>query len=95
MSISKQDVMYVANLARLTLDEASIDTFADQVGKILDYVDSLRQVDTTGVEPTSHAIFLSNAFREDEPKPHPGTENALKNAPEKEAGQFVVPKIIG
>lgn len=95
MSISKQDVMYVANLARLTLDEVSIDTFADQVGKILDYVDSLRQVDTTGVEPTSHAIFLSNAFREDEPKPHPGSESALENAPEKESGQFVVPKIIG
>jgi aspartyl-tRNA(Asn)/glutamyl-tRNA(Gln) amidotransferase subunit C len=95
MSISKQDVMYVANLARLTLDEGSIDTFADQIGKILDYVDSLRQVDTTGVEPTSHAIFLSNAFREDALKPHPGTELALENAPEKESGQFVVPKIIG
>jgi len=95
MSISKQDVMYVANLARLTLDDTSIDTFADQIGKILDYVDSLRQVDTTGVEPTSHAIFLSNAFREDEAKPHPGTESALENAPEKESGQFVVPRIIG
>jgi len=95
MSISKQDVMYVANLARLNLDEAAIDTFADQIGKILDYVDSLRQVDTAGVEPTSHAIFLSNAFREDAPKPQPGTESALVNAPEKESGQFVVPKIIG
>jgi aspartyl-tRNA(Asn)/glutamyl-tRNA(Gln) amidotransferase subunit C len=95
MTISKKDVMYVANLARLTLDDASIDTFADQLGNILDYVDSLGQVDTTGVEPTNHAIFLSNAFREDEPKPHPGTDSALENAPEKESGQFVVPKIIG
>jgi len=95
MSISKQDVMYAANLARLTLDKASIDTFADQLGKVLNYVDSLGKVDTTGVEPTSHAIFLNNAFREDEQRPHPGTENALENAPEKESGQFVVPKIIG
>jgi aspartyl-tRNA(Asn)/glutamyl-tRNA(Gln) amidotransferase subunit C len=95
MSISKQDVMYVANLARLNLDEAAIDTFAGQIGNILDYVDALRQVDTTGIEPTSHAISLNNAFREDEPKPHPGTDNALTNAPEKESGQFVVPKIIG
>jgi len=95
MSISKQDVMYVANLARLSLDEASIDIFADQIGKILDYVDTLGQVDTTGVPPTSHAIFLSNAFRSDELKPHPGPDKALINAPEKESGQFVVPKIIG
>jgi aspartyl-tRNA(Asn)/glutamyl-tRNA(Gln) amidotransferase subunit C len=95
MSISEKDVMYVANLARLTLDEPSIAKFADQIGKILDYVDALRQVDTTGVPSTSHAIFLNNAFREDEIKPHPGRENALANAPEKEEGQFVVPKIIG
>jgi aspartyl-tRNA(Asn)/glutamyl-tRNA(Gln) amidotransferase subunit C len=95
MSISKQDVMYVANLARLNLDEESIDAFADQIGSILDYVDALRQVDTTGIEPTSHAISLSNAFREDTPKPHPGADSALENAPEKESGQFVVPKIIG
>jgi aspartyl-tRNA(Asn)/glutamyl-tRNA(Gln) amidotransferase subunit C len=95
MSISKQDVMYVANLARLTLDDASIDTFADQLGKILDYVDSLSQVDTTGVAPTNHAILLNNAFRDDEPKQQPGTDAALENAPDKESGQFVVPKIIG
>ncbi len=95
MSISKEDVMYVANLARLTLDESSIDMFADQIGKILDHVDALRQVDTTGVAPTSHAISLSNAFREDNLKPQPGTEKALENAPERESGQFVVPKIIG
>ena len=95
MSISEKDVRYVANLARLTLDETSITVFADQIGKILDHVDTLRQVDTTGVPSTSHAIFLNNAFREDEIKPHPGQGNALANAPEKEEGQFVVPKIIG
>lgn len=95
MSISEKDVMYVANLARLTLDEASITMFAEQIGKILDHVDTLRQVDTTGIIPTSHAIFLNNAFREDEIIPHPGRVNALANAPEKEEGQFVVPKIIG
>jgi aspartyl-tRNA(Asn)/glutamyl-tRNA(Gln) amidotransferase subunit C len=95
MSISEKDVMYVADLARLTLDEASIATFADQIGKILDHMDSLRQVDTTGVEPTNHAILLNNAFREDDQKPHPGSESALENAPLKESGQFVVPKIIG
>ena len=95
MSISEKDVRYVANLARLILDETAITMFADQIGKILDHVDTLRQVDTNGVPSTSHAIFLNNAFREDEIKPHPGQESALANAPEKEEGQFVVPKIIG
>ena len=95
MSISEKDVIYVANLARLMLDDASITTFAGQIGKILDHVDTLRQVDTTSVPPTNHAIFLNNAFRGDEIKPHPGQEKALVNAPEKEKGQFVVPKIIG
>ena len=95
MSISEKDVTYVANLARLTLDETSIRKFSDQIGKILNHVDTLRQVDTTDVPPTSHAIFLNNAFREDDIKPHPGSANALANAPEKEEGQFVVPKIIG
>lgn len=95
MSITKADVMYVANLARLNLDDAAMTMFAGQIGKILDYVDTLRQVDTDGVAPTSHAIFLNNAFREDDMKPHPGQEGALANAPEKESGQFTVPKIIG
>jgi aspartyl-tRNA(Asn)/glutamyl-tRNA(Gln) amidotransferase subunit C len=95
MSISEKDVRYVANLARLTLDETSITTFADQIGKILNHVDTLRQVDTTGVPSMSHAISLNNAFREDEIKPHPGSVSALANAPEEEEGQFVVPKIIG
>ena len=94
MSISEKDVMYVANLARLTLDESSISKFADQIGKILDHVDTLRQVDTTGVPSTSHAIFLNNAFREDEIRPHPGRENALANAPEKDEGTFIVPRVI-
>ena len=95
MTISKDDVTYVANLARLALDDANIEVFSEQIGKILDHVDTLKQVDTTGVRPTSHAIFLNNAFREDEHRPEPGQEKALSNAPEKEDGHFIVPKVIG
>ena len=95
MSISKQDVSYVANLARLSMEESDRDTFAQQIAKILEYVDTLNQVDTTGVEPTSHAIFLNNAFREDDPKPHLGQDKSLANAPEDENGHFIVPKVIG
>jgi aspartyl-tRNA(Asn)/glutamyl-tRNA(Gln) amidotransferase subunit C len=95
MRITREEVLHVANLARLELDEASIDTFAGQIGKILEYVETLNQVDTEGVVPTSHAIFLSNAFREDEERGHLDREVALSNAPEKEDGNFVVPKVVG
>lgn len=87
--------MYVADLARLDLDEASIDKFAEQIGTILAYMDKLRNVDTKGVKPTSHAITLNNAFREDDQRDHLDTETATANAPETEAGSFVVPKVVG
>ena len=94
MKITKDQVLYVADLARLDLDEASIDKFAGQIGKILDYVDKLNEIDTEGIRPTSHAISLTNAFREDEQKEHLERDQALANAPQKEEGAFVVPKII-
>jgi aspartyl-tRNA(Asn)/glutamyl-tRNA(Gln) amidotransferase subunit C len=94
MKITKEEVLYVARLARLELDEASIDRFSAQIATILDYVDTLKKLDTTGVQPTSHAIFLANAFREDEPDEHLDRELALANAPEKENGAFLVPKVI-
>ena len=87
--------MYVADLARLELDEESIHTFAEQIDTILAYMDKLRSVDTQGVKPTSHAIALNNAFRDDDEKNHLDNEIALANAPEKEDGSFVVPKVIG
>jgi len=95
MKITKEEVMYVAELARLDLDEASIEMFANQIGKILEYVAALNRVNTDNVPPTSHAIFLTNAFREDETKKHLDRDMALSNAPEKEDGNFIVPRIIG
>jgi len=94
MKITKQEVIHVANLARLDMDEASIEKFVGQIGTILEYVDKLNQVDTKGIKPTSHAIFLSNAFREDEEKQHLERDLALANAPEQEDGSFIVPKVI-
>ena len=95
MKITKDEVLYVADLARLDLDEASIDMFAEQITEILGYVDMLKAVDTGGVQPTSHAILLTNAFREDESKEHLERDRALANAPEKEDGSFIVPKVVG
>lgn len=87
--------MYVADLARLDLEEASLDRFADQISTILDYVDKLNEVDTESVRPTSHAIFLTNAFRDDEQIEHLDREKVLANAPQEEDGSFVVPKVVG
>ena len=95
MKITKEQVLYVADLARLNLDEDAIDKFAGQIADILDYVDKLNEVNTDGVKPTSHAISLTNAFREDEPRAHLDRELVLNNAPEKEEGNFVVPKVVG
>ena len=94
MKISKDEVLHVARLARLDINDADIDRFAGQIGSILDYVDTLKQVDTTGVTATSHAISLTNAFREDIERPHLSQDASLSNAPEKDDGAFVVPKVI-
>ena len=94
MKITRQEVMHVSRLARLDMNDAAVDKFAGQIGDILDYVDTLNQVDTEGVDPTSHAISLTNAFREDMPVPSLATDAALANAPEGEDGCFLVPKII-
>jgi aspartyl-tRNA(Asn)/glutamyl-tRNA(Gln) amidotransferase subunit C len=95
MKISKVDVIHVANLARLELDEAAVEKFSHQIGAILDYVDTLNRLDTTGVISTSHAIFRTNAFREDEVRNHLARESALANAPEKDDRTFRVPRVIG
>ena len=93
--ITKDDISYIADLARLEMDESSIDTFAGQIGKILDYVDTLNRINTEGVQPTSHAISLTNAFRDDVEAGHLNQELVLRNAPEKEEGSFLVPKVVG
>jgi len=94
MKISRADILHVGNLARLEMDEESIEKFTKQAEEILEYVNKLNDIDTEGVVPTSHAIFLKNAFREDAGRESFDHENLLKNAPEKEGGNFIVPKVI-
>ncbi|MBW1739807.1 MAG: Asp-tRNA(Asn)/Glu-tRNA(Gln) amidotransferase subunit GatC [Deltaproteobacteria bacterium] len=95
MKITKEEVVHVAKLARLNLDEDAIALYTKQLGDILTYMEALNRVDTEDVRPTSHAIFINNAFREDEVKPSMPVERALANAPESEDGGFIVPKVIG
>jgi aspartyl-tRNA(Asn)/glutamyl-tRNA(Gln) amidotransferase subunit C len=92
--ITLETVRHVADLARLDLDPAQMDQLAAQIDGILDYVDTLNQVDTEGIAPTCNVIQLVNAFREDELQPSLDRQEALLNAPDQENGQFVVPRVI-
>lgn len=95
MGITREKIVHVANLARLELDEASVEKFSGQIETILEYIDMLNKVDTEGVNPTAHAVYQTNAFREDEPGKHLDREAALANAPEQDGENFLVPKVIG
>ncbi|MDF1592846.1 MAG: Asp-tRNA(Asn)/Glu-tRNA(Gln) amidotransferase subunit GatC [Desulfobacterales bacterium] len=94
MKITKEEVQHVAHLARLDIDERNMDALAGQIGKILDYVDMLSRVNTEGVKPTTHAILLTNAFREDSETVHMDREKSMANAPDKLDANFLVPKVI-
>ncbi len=94
MEITQQDVEKVAQLARLAVTPAEKDTFARQLSQILTHVDTLKQCDTTGVEPTATVMGQVNVFREDVIRPSLPSDKALVNAPEREADGFVVPKIL-
>jgi aspartyl-tRNA(Asn)/glutamyl-tRNA(Gln) amidotransferase subunit C len=90
----KMDIEKVARLARLELSEEDKVTFGNQLEQILTYMEQLNRLDTTGVEPTSHAIPIHNAFREDETRPSFPREEVLNISPDKENGQLRVPRII-
>ena len=94
MKITHNEVIHVANLARIDLDEKDVNLFAKQIGMILEYVETLDSIGTEGVKATYHAISLNNAFRDDCETKSLENNAALLNAPEKEDGAFVVPKII-
>ena len=94
MKISTPEVAHVADLARLELSQDALSKYAGQLAGVLDYVDKLNEVDTTGVAPTSHAIAMTNAFREDRVGEHMDRDLVLANAPQSEDGAFVVPKVI-
>ncbi len=93
MSISIKDVEHVAKLARLSLTEDEKKLYAEQLGRIIDSFNELSSIDTTGVEPMSHALPIVNVLREDEVIESLGHDKLLANAPEAENGFFHVPRI--
>lgn len=92
--ITLAEVEHVARLARLDLTPEEKGKMRSQLDAILTYIDKLRELDTEGVEPTSHAIPMTNVMREDEPRPSFPKEEMLANAPEREGDFFRVPRII-
>jgi aspartyl-tRNA(Asn)/glutamyl-tRNA(Gln) amidotransferase subunit C len=88
------DVKYVAHLARLSLSPEEEQKIGAQLGSILGYIEKLKEVDVSGVEPTAHAFPLVNVTRADEVRPSMSQEAALSNAPAQANGLFIVPKIV-
>lgn len=93
--ISLDQVRHVAKLARLAIPEDKLPDFTQKLEGILEYVAVLNEVDVTGVEPTSHALKMSNVLREDVVRDGLALEAVLANAPDKDGAFFKVPKVIG
>ena len=92
--ISKEQVKHVAHLARLAVTEDEVEKMADELSAIIKYAEQLNELDTEGVEPTTHVLDMKNVMRKDEPKKWITQEEALKNAPDKQDGLFRVPSIL-
>lgn len=93
-SIPDLNIDHVANLARLALTPEEKEAFSRQLGDVLAYIEQLKQVDVTGVEPTAHAFPLYNVWSEDEPQPGLPVEAALRNAPARRDNMVVVPVVV-
>lgn len=90
--ISDETIDYVGILAKLALSDEEKEQAKQDMGKMLDYIDKLNELDTTGVEPMSHVFSVHNVFREDVVTNGDGREETLAGAPERSGDTFVVPR---
>lgn len=89
--IDRDQVLHVARLARLRLDDAEVERMSRELSGILDHIAKIGELDLDDVEPTSHVIQVENVLRPDEPRPSLERERALEQAPDADAGGFRVP----
>ena len=89
------DVEKIAELARLAFSPEEMEKFRKELSNILGYVEKIQPLDTTGIEPTAHAVFKPTPLREDEPGAAFTVDEALANAPDRDGPFFVVPRIVG
>jgi len=94
MKITKDIIEHVANLARLNLTETEKDKLTVEIAEIIAYFDKLNELDTTGIEPTSHVLPIKNVFREDKVEKSYDRDKILRNAPSQDDGCFKVPKVV-
>ena len=94
MATGDFDVKYVAHLARMKLSPTEEQQLGAQLGDILGYIEKLKEVDVSGVEPTAHPFPLVNVTRPDEARPSLPHDDAMRNAPQTASGLFIVPKIV-
>ena len=91
MAVAREEILHVAELARLALTEEEIERLGGQLNQILEAVGKVSELDLSDVEPTSHPLELANVWAEDEPRPSLAIDAALANAPEREGDFFRVP----
>ncbi len=94
MAISKEEVKYIANLARLGLSDTEVGHFQVQLEEILKYVDKLNKAKVAGISPMAHVLDIKNVYRRDVVRPSMDPEKVLKSSPAKEGQFFRVPKVI-
>ena len=94
MAEAEIDVKYVAHLARLSLSPEEEQKIGAQLASVLSYIEKLKEVDVSKVQPTAHAFPLVNVTRPDEIRPSMNTEDVLRNAPKHANSLFLVPKIV-
>ena len=94
MSISKEEVTRVASLARLELGEDDLERFAGQLTDILQYMDTLNEVDTSGTEPLYSPAEHGTPFRDDEVREEYSRREVIRNAPENDGEYFIVPRVV-
>jgi aspartyl-tRNA(Asn)/glutamyl-tRNA(Gln) amidotransferase subunit C len=94
MTISREQVLHIARLARVKLADGEVEHYREDLSSILDYVDKLEELDVSDVEPTTHIGTVEPRLRDDEVEQRLELDDVMKNAPESEAGQFRVSKVV-
>lgn len=94
MSLTADQVRWVAHLARLEVSDAELETMTRQLNAVVDYVTLLQSIDTDGVEPLAHALEVHNVFRQDEPGLSLPVAAALANAPDRRGDFYSVPAVL-
>jgi aspartyl-tRNA(Asn)/glutamyl-tRNA(Gln) amidotransferase subunit C len=89
--IDREQVLHIARLARLRLDDEEVERMASELSGILEHVEAIGELDLEGVEPTTHVVTLENVLRADEPQPSLSRDRALAGAPDPASGSFRVP----